>query len=98
MARLSIQGLAASLLLLSPQAILPVHAVKLDVSSSKWQTWGPYRPGLYFGVRPNIPETLLMGLMWANGSDRESLLSSACSLCHFFTHSLTHSPNIHSPP
>lgn len=26
--------------------------------------WGPYRPGLYFGMRPRIPETLLSGLMW----------------------------------
>src|SRR5437763_16968834 len=27
--------------------------------------WGPYRPNLYFGVRPRIPQSLLMGLMWA---------------------------------
>ncbi|CAH0055870.1 unnamed protein product, partial [Clonostachys solani] len=34
-----------------------------------WQTWGPYRPNLYFGVRPQIPESLLMGLMWADGTN-----------------------------
>lgn len=28
--------------------------------------WGPYRPNLYFGVRPRIPKSLLAGLMWAN--------------------------------
>lgn len=27
--------------------------------------WGPYRPNLYFGVRPRIPQSLLTGLMWA---------------------------------
>ena len=27
--------------------------------------WGPYRPNLYFGVRPRIPKSLTTGLMWA---------------------------------
>lgn len=31
--------------------------------------WGPYRPNLYFGVRPRIPKSLLTGLMWANADD-----------------------------
>ncbi|KAK3944166.1 glycoside hydrolase [Diplogelasinospora grovesii] len=26
--------------------------------------WGPYRPNLYFGVRPRIPKSLMTGLMW----------------------------------
>lgn len=26
--------------------------------------WGPYRPNLYFGVRPRIPKSLMAGLMW----------------------------------
>ncbi|KAL2025044.1 hypothetical protein VTK56DRAFT_46 [Thermocarpiscus australiensis] len=26
--------------------------------------WGPYRPNLYFGVRPRIPRSLMTGLMW----------------------------------
>ena len=38
--------------------------------------WGPYRPNLYLGFRPLIPETLLMGLMWANGDSEEALLRS----------------------
>lgn len=28
--------------------------------------WGPYRSGLYFGIRPRIPRSLLSGLMWFN--------------------------------
>ncbi|KAI1776383.1 glycoside hydrolase family 63 protein [Hypoxylon cercidicola] len=27
--------------------------------------WGPYRPNLYFGVRPRIPRSLATGLLWA---------------------------------
>lgn len=31
--------------------------------------WGPYRSGLYFGLRPRIPRSLLSGLMWFNVDD-----------------------------
>lgn len=27
--------------------------------------WGPYRPNLYFGVRPRVPKALMTGLIWA---------------------------------
>ena len=40
--------------------------------------WGPYRPNLYFGVRPQIPNTLLMGLMWSSGENREAMMKSTC--------------------
>lgn len=26
--------------------------------------WGTYRPNLYFGTRPRLPESLLTGLIW----------------------------------
>ena len=26
--------------------------------------WGPYKPNLYFGVRPRTPNALWTGLMW----------------------------------
>jgi len=38
--------------------------------------WGPYRPNLYFGVRPQIPNTLLMGLMWSSGESRDAMVRS----------------------
>lgn len=28
--------------------------------------WGPYRPNLYFGVRPRVPNSLMTALMWSN--------------------------------
>ncbi|KAK4231923.1 glycoside hydrolase [Podospora fimiseda] len=48
---------------------------------SPWQIWGPYRPNLYFGLRPQIPDTLLMGLMWASGDDRKKLLTTIRDTC-----------------
>ena len=27
--------------------------------------WGPYRPNLYFGVRPRVPHSLTTALLWA---------------------------------
>jgi hypothetical protein len=27
--------------------------------------WGPYKPNLYFGIRPRIPKSFTGGLMWA---------------------------------
>ena len=27
--------------------------------------WGPYKPNLYFGVRPRLPKSLTAGLLWA---------------------------------
>lgn len=28
--------------------------------------WGPYKPNVYFGVRPRLAEGLWSSLMWAN--------------------------------
>ncbi|KAI3327053.1 glycoside hydrolase family 63 protein [Xylariaceae sp. AK1471] len=44
-------------------------------------TWGPYRPNLYFGLRPRIPKTLLVGLMWANGDDIDNMLQTLRDTC-----------------
>jgi hypothetical protein len=27
--------------------------------------WGPYRPNLYFGIRPRLPKSIMTALMWA---------------------------------
>ncbi|KAF9358431.1 Processing alpha glucosidase I [Mortierella sp. AD094] len=31
--------------------------------------WGPYRPNLYFGTRPRLPDTVMTGLMWYGTQD-----------------------------
>ncbi|CAI4216854.1 unnamed protein product [Parascedosporium putredinis] len=35
--------------------------------------WGPYKPNLYFGVRPRLPQGLWTGLMWGKVNDFESI-------------------------
>lgn len=35
--------------------------------------WGPYKPNLYFGVRPRIPKSLWTGLMWVKVDDYQDL-------------------------
>lgn len=33
--------------------------------------WGPYRPSLYLGIRPRVPESLVAGLMWGKLDEQE---------------------------
>ncbi|KAF9228032.1 glycoside hydrolase family 63 protein [Gyrodon lividus] len=35
--------------------------------------WGAYRPGLYFGLRPRSPQSLLTGLIWFGTQNYQSL-------------------------
>jgi mannosyl-oligosaccharide glucosidase len=44
--------------------------------------WGPYRPNLYFGVRPRIPKSLMGGLMWSKVENFQDVQNSKC-LSHF---------------
>ena len=41
--------------------------------------WGPYRPNLYFGVRPRIPKSLTTGLLWAKVDSFDSVQHSMFS-------------------
>ncbi|KAH7107468.1 glycoside hydrolase family 63 protein [Auriculariales sp. MPI-PUGE-AT-0066] len=34
--------------------------------------WGAYRPGLYFGLRPRLPESLMTGLVWFGTQDYQA--------------------------
>lgn len=38
--------------------------------------WGPYKPNLYFGVRPRIPKSLTGGLLWTRVEDYQSVQTS----------------------
>jgi mannosyl-oligosaccharide glucosidase len=45
--------------------LTPSYVVAEGLSSHNASLlWGPYRPNLYLGIRPRVPESLLMGLMW----------------------------------
>ncbi|MCJ1369588.1 Processing alpha glucosidase I [Loxospora ochrophaea] len=59
----------------------------LSTSSNASLLWGPYRPNLYLGIRPRIPNSLLMGLMWSN-ADNPSAISESThqeSNCAFYS-------------
>lgn len=51
--------------------------------------WGPYRPNLYFGIRPRLPKSLLTGLLWAKvdsfDSVQHSMLVSLAHSCPFWS-------------
>ncbi|KAF9653126.1 glycoside hydrolase family 63 protein [Thelephora ganbajun] len=38
--------------------------------------WGPYRPNLYFGVRPRLPQSLMTGLIWFSTVNYQSIQRS----------------------
>lgn len=42
--------------------------------------WGTYRPNLYFGMRPRVPNTLMTGMMWHGLNDYQSLMSATSSI------------------
>lgn len=42
--------------------------------------WGPYKPNLYFGVQPRIPNSLSAGLMWGNVGGYATLQDSKYSI------------------
>lgn len=41
--------------------------------------WGPYRPNLYFGVRPRIPKSFMGGLMWSRVDNFQDVQNSKCT-------------------
>lgn len=51
---------------------------QLSATNNASLLWGPYRPNLYLGIRPRIPESLLMGLMWSNVNDLSDISQSTC--------------------
>jgi mannosyl-oligosaccharide glucosidase len=55
---------------------LVAPALSKSVDSSLYSNeapllWGPYRPNLYLGIRPRVPESLVAGLMWGKLDEQE---------------------------
>ncbi|KAL3471791.1 glycoside hydrolase [Aspergillus californicus] len=44
---------------------VPTLANEAARASNQSLLWGPYKPNLYFGVRPRIPNSVFAGFMWA---------------------------------
>lgn len=78
MARLA-QWVAAAALVASATAATGDEATShKEIGKHNNQTlfWGPYKPNLYFGVRPRTPEGLWTGLMWGNVDNYPEVQSS----------------------
>lgn len=55
--------------------VLPLVPTVLSeaVNGSESLLWGAYRPNLYFGLRPRVPQSLMTGLMWFGTQDYQSI-------------------------
>ncbi|KDQ59490.1 glycoside hydrolase family 63 protein [Jaapia argillacea MUCL 33604] len=64
-------------LLLWPLLLLAVPVLSLPSNNSDPSLlWGAYRPNLYFGLRPRLPQSLMTGLIWFNTIDYMSIRSA----------------------
>ncbi|KAF3173773.1 Processing alpha glucosidase I [Orbilia oligospora] len=67
-----IPGLLVSLLwttgttIVAAAADQTILANEIQRVSNQSLLWGPYNPSLYFGMRPRIPKSLSVGLVWGN--------------------------------
>jgi mannosyl-oligosaccharide glucosidase len=69
-----LKGVLCLLVVQLPLATAQVAEVEKATNDSL--LWGPYRPNLYFGVRPRIPKSLMGGLMWTRVEDYSSVQNS----------------------
>ncbi|KAF2471180.1 glycoside hydrolase [Lindgomyces ingoldianus] len=53
----------------------------IEKASNDTLLWGPYRPNLYFGVRPRIPKSLMGGLLWTRVEDYASVQNNFRHTC-----------------
>lgn len=78
------QGCSLAITKSSLLVLLSILQITVAAEPSHPQTtndtllWGPYRPNVYFGVRPRLPNSIFTGLIWSN-VDTDSL-SQACKL------------------
>lgn len=55
--------------LLAQLSFVDAQVAEIEKASNDSLLWGPYRPNLYFGVRPRIPKSLMGGLLWTKVED-----------------------------
>ena len=63
--------------------ILPLAPLVISQTTNDTLLWGAYRPNLYFGLRPRIPQSLMTGLMWYGTQDYQSISSEWTSSSAF---------------
>jgi mannosyl-oligosaccharide glucosidase len=61
--------------------VLATAAVSKPIEETdKSLLWGPYRPNLYFGIRPRLPQSLMTGLIWFSTANYQSVQSALAIL------------------
>jgi hypothetical protein len=63
-------------LLAVPLPCTDAQVADIEKATNASLLWGPYRPNLYFGVRPRIPKSLMGGLLWTRVEDYSSVQNS----------------------
>ncbi|KDR81799.1 hypothetical protein GALMADRAFT_221665 [Galerina marginata CBS 339.88] len=53
--------------------LLPLAPSVFSQPTNDTLLWGAYRPNLYFGLRPRIPQSLMTGLMWFGTQDYQAV-------------------------
>ena len=75
------KGLTCLLALQLP--LVSAQIAEIEKATNASLLWGPYRPNLYFGVRPRIPKSLMGGLMWTRVEDYQSVQHSMSAIHRF---------------
>jgi mannosyl-oligosaccharide glucosidase len=52
--------------------LLPSVLSQSNITDEGSMLWGAYRPNLYFGLRPQIPQSLMTGLLWFGTHDYQA--------------------------
>jgi mannosyl-oligosaccharide glucosidase len=58
-----------SLLLFGTWSAVAQETSVFSKASNDSLLWGPYRPNLYFGLRPRLPKSVTTGLLWSRVDD-----------------------------
>jgi hypothetical protein len=72
---------ALTFALFAQVSLVDAQVAEIEKASNDSLLWGPYRPNLYFGVRPRIPKSLMGGLMWTKVEDH-TVQHSKSQLCY----------------
>ncbi|KAK3112649.1 Processing alpha glucosidase I [Teratosphaeriaceae sp. CCFEE 6253] len=70
-----------ALVALVPLASLAQDDAVFTAASNASLLWGPYRPNLYFGLRPRLPKSLTTGLLWSRVEDFQSVQNNVRYTC-----------------
>ncbi|KAI8943744.1 hypothetical protein NX059_001724 [Plenodomus lindquistii] len=73
------KGVACLLAIQLP--LVSAQVADIEKATNASLLWGPYRPNLYFGVRPRIPKSLMGGLMWTRVEDYSSVQNTFRHTC-----------------